>query len=300
MNYNTHQNLIVENIQNGYVRDEDGLWVTDRLSEEDIEKYRKMVTRNHYMDSSGEERFYHSFFAEAGISNRLEPGAARICANELGWRNNHSARYVDQLTLREIIWLISDIQSEDGKYDEDLNGLSFDELHEKYKTSLMIQKMRMDRRINTRQYTKNEAYKVIQIHDYERLKSFINCFDTFVWEAILTEADYDSLTDGGKNSVYVCLNNRYLALKPTYDKEEIIWSPDIDYADIGMEDKETRLVNYDDYGLSMLLVIVDMNGELVRCEGRYASYFEAENWLVYLDQEELSLILGRNFYDIFI
>ena len=67
-----------------------------------------------------------------------------------------------------------------------------------------------------------------------------------------------------------------------------------------MDNEEDRLLNYDNYGLSMILVVVDINGRLIRCTGRYNWEFDYENWLKYLDEEELSLILGVNFYEIFI
>ena len=108
---NTHQLIITENLHEGYVRDEDGLWISDRLSDEEIQKYRYMAKK--IIDVEKENRLYHSFFAEAGVSNRVEPGVARI-ASELGWcEGGNEERLYDELTLREIIWMRPGFQGTD-------------------------------------------------------------------------------------------------------------------------------------------------------------------------------------------
>ena len=44
-------------------------------------------------------------------------------------------------------------------------------------------------------------------------------------------------------------------------------------------DEEERFPNYDNYGLSMILVIIDRDRRLLRCTGRYDSEFKYENYL---------------------
>ena len=58
------------------------------------------------------------------------------------------------------------IIEERDKYDEDLNSLTYDDLIESYKTSLDISQIRQDRRINGRQYEKNQNYKIIEINSF--------------------------------------------------------------------------------------------------------------------------------------
>ena len=70
------------------------------------------------------------------------------------------------MTLKKILEIITGITTEDEKYDSDMNGLSYGELYEKYKTSLAMQQMRMDRRINARQYEKNPAWIVGHITSF--------------------------------------------------------------------------------------------------------------------------------------
>jgi len=67
--------------------------------------------------------------------------------------------------LKQIILTINDIQTERNKYDSDLNGKTYDELLEKYESAVMMQHMRMDRRINSREYEQNPDFTVIELRN---------------------------------------------------------------------------------------------------------------------------------------
>ena len=79
---------------------------------------------------------------------------------------------------------------------------------------------------------------------------------------------------------------------------ELVKCPDIDYSYIGMDDGNIELP-YDFYGFSMMIVHVDGNGRLLQCVSRYnhsCGVFARD----FLDEEEISLLLGVNFYEVFL
>ena len=77
------------------------------------------------------------------------------------------------------------------------------------------------------------------------------------------------------------------------------WCDDVDYEMLGMSEDEYRFPAYDKYGFSMMIVHVDENGRLLQCVSRY-NHSLGEFARDFLDEEELSLILGVNFYDVFV
>jgi len=81
------------------------------------------------------------------------------------------------MTLKKILEIIVGIESEEEKYDDDLNGLSYDELYSKYKTSLAMQQMRIDRRINSRQYKKNRAWIIVHVESFIQASAFLKYTD---------------------------------------------------------------------------------------------------------------------------
>ena len=74
-----------------------------------------------------EDKLYHQFFVQESIDNRFEPGVARILVNELGYGQT-LAHTKEIHMLKQIVLIISDIQTERNQYDSDLNGKSYDEL----------------------------------------------------------------------------------------------------------------------------------------------------------------------------
>ena len=284
-------------VEEQLVQDTDGLWVQDSISVEETGRMRNAALA--YVDEATENVVYHAFFTETGIDNRFEPGIARILSS-LHFMDPYTCRS-EFVTLKKILSIITGIVSEREKYDEDLNGLSYEDLEECYRTSLDISQIRQDRRINGRQYDRNPYYRIIEVTSFNHASEFTDCFldAASAWECCVSEDCFDELR-GGSGSIYFVLNSHYRDCVPSEEGREIEWSDDIDYSYLEMDEPEDRLPDYDRYGLSMIMVVIGDDGRLVRCSGRYGSSFEYENWLLYMDEEELSLILGVNFYETFI
>lgn len=203
---------------------------------------------------------YHSFFCEFGFDNRLEPGCARILQT-LGYPDDYD-NWSSVVKLRDIILLIMDIQAERDSYDENLNGKSFDELEEKYEVGLMTQQMRMDRRIEKREYQRNPNYRVIEIESYEQASAFAGHFRVGrPWTCCISEEDYQKIRSR-QNQIFFCLSRDFRDAVETASGETV-WSSTIDYDDLDMADEVTRPENYNAYGLSMLMVVIGSDGRLL-------------------------------------
>ena len=298
---------------------EDGLWLDDSLSEEETEEYRNQsreiirLTAPDFMErprviAGGhevipyvniEDDLYNMYFKEGGLDNRLEPGIARIC---MDLEFDRSMRFCKEyMTLKKILEIITGITTEEEKYDSDMNGLSYDELYEKYKTSLAMQQMRMDRRINARQYVKNSAWIIVHITSFVQAATFLKYTDPdSPWCVCNQEKKFDAfLGENKENQIYFVLHKDYRETEKPISNSERQWCDDVDYEMLGMPEDEYRFPAYDKYGFSMMIVHVDENGRLLQCVSRY-NHSLGEFARDFLDEEELSLILGVNFYDAFI
>ena len=151
---------VMNEIEEHLVQDTDGLWVDDNISIEECEQMRHAALE--YVDENIENIIYHSYFAESGFYNRFEPGIARILQS-LGFVEETTCRS-EFVILKKVLGFIMGIIEERDKFDEDLNGLTYKDLVEKYKTSLDISQIRQDRRINGRHYERNTNYKIIEIN----------------------------------------------------------------------------------------------------------------------------------------
>ena len=297
----------------------DGLWTDDSLSEQDTENYRDMgreiirQSNPEFMEKPRviagghevipyvniEDDLYNMYFKEGGLDNRFEPGIARIL---MDLEFDRSMRYCKEyMTLKKILEIIVGIDSEEEKYDDDLNGLSYDELYSKYKTSLAMQQMRIDRRINSRQYEKNRAWIIVHVESFIQASAFLKYTDPdSPWCVCNQERKFDAfLGENKENQLYFVLHRDFRDIQKPEDDSERVWCDDVDYSMLDMDDPEYRFPAYDLYGFSMMIVHVDENGRLLQCVSRY-NHSLGEFARDFLDEEELSLILGVNFYDVFI
>ena len=189
----------------------DGLWTIARLSQPEVMEYRRRgqeIIRASAPDfmvkprtmAGGhtvipyvniEEDLYNTYFAEGGMDNFFEPGIARIC---MDLEFDRSMRYCREfMILKKILEIICDIDSEKEKYDPDFNGLTYDELYGKYKMSLAMEQMRMDRRINSREYERNTAFTVVKIESFEQSAAFLKYTDPdSPWCVCNQERKYDA------------------------------------------------------------------------------------------------------------
>jgi hypothetical protein len=165
--------------------------------------------------------------------------------------------------------------------------VSFEQLDERYGVQIDNENTEETDRINNAQYTENGEYKIIgpvnfnTAHKYAEYTGDMQndatkmCYGMFrgTWEDYTNDDNYN---------VYIILKDGWENLEPVHDDE--------------------NNSGYDTYGLSMIWVIVDEDGDLAYCNtrwnhiARYASGRSVDNALT---REEISKIIGRNFMQTF-
>ena len=204
------------------------------------------------------------------------PGLARISFNELGLNmtqlvtENNCPQEIG--TLKNIVRFIECTPELNDKFDEDLNGLSYFELYDK-----LDSKRKTANRLNQEKLSslklKNKNYRIIPIHSQEEAAKYSEytswCITTMIdqWKAYTRfgRRFYFLLKDGFENV-------------PRPSDPNAVGAP------------------FDAYGLSMISVLVDMEGEPIHITTRYNHEFNGEDNPDLRTAEQVQNITGINFY----
>ena len=204
------------------------------------------------------------------------PGLARISFKELGLNMTRLVtenNYPQEIgTLKNIVRFIECTPELNGKFDEDLNGLSYFELYDE------INPMRKNsNRLNQEKLSslklQNRNYRVIPINSQKEASKYSGytswCITTMMdqWEA------------------YTRFGRRFSFLLK--DGFENLPRP-ADPSAVGAP--------FDEYGLSMISVLVDMEGEPAHITTRYNHEFNGEDNPDLCTAEQVQNITGINFY----
>ena len=159
-----------------------------------------------------------------------------------------------------------------NEYDRDLNGETAATLIQRFSGAIksMDDKDRMD--VGGVQYTKNTRYTIVPIDDFDEAKKYGQYTS---WCVTHYENMLDSYTNGGTGQFYFCLRD--------------------DYKNIPKKIGEGCPL--DEYGLSMVAVSVDENGNLHTCTCRW-NHDNGGNDNI-MDTKQISQLIGQNFYEVF-
>ena len=160
-----------------------------------------------------------------------------------------------------------------SEYDFNLNGLSLNELSSKYKDNIAIDKENDRKRSEQTMRNGGNGYTIIPIDTYEQACKYSEYTS---WCVTHDENAFDSYTKGG-NRFYFCLMNGF---------------------ENTPQNDEGAPLNA--YGLSMISIEIDMNGDLLRITTRYNHEFNGENNDGLCSVEQLEDILDVNFYNVFL
>ena len=285
-----------------------------------------------YMFRCFEEIFFHpgSALRKSQVL-RLEPAIAKIAFENGFQQGNQNSKVMNR--LRRIVWkmyYLSKESEDEAKFITNLPlDVSFEELNNRYGSIIDQEDADETERINGTEYTPN-GYKIEGPIDFETaqkygeytgkpLESFLNnkkdkkIYDKKAEKAIEKGEEYPSFEDWCERqaeSTKMCyatfkstwedyadadlsrniqLNNVYIALKDGWE-------------DVPPVHDNDGYSAYDEYGLSMIWVIVDENGELQYCNTRWnhaAEYAEGRSVDNALTREEISSIIGENFMKVF-
>lgn len=159
-----------------------------------------------------------------------------------------------------------------NEYDKNLNGLKANELIERFSNAIMQDAENDKQRLGQNQYHKNNDYQIVAIEDFEMAKTYGKYTS---WCVTHYEHMFNSYTNNGTAQFYFCLKNGF---------ENI-------------EAKPGENCPLDEYGLSMIAVCVDSKGMLKTSTCRW-NHDNGGNDKI-LTTEQISEIIGENFYDIF-
>lgn len=166
-------------------------------------------------------------------------------------------------------------------FDSNLNDLSATEIIEELKDEILDELRSNSLKVNNHEYYKNHRYKIVPILTFEEAEKYRSLTE---WCVCDEEEQFDIYGNDG-TTLYFCLRDDYLTVKQE-EGENFPW---------------------DDYGLSMIAVSVhnydsdwyDAGGAEAITSRWNAFNEDSDDYNHVLGEEELSQILGVNFYEVF-
>ena len=158
------------------------------------------------------------------------------------------------------------------EYDNNLNGMSADELINRFADVRVGELSKRKELMGGKQYNRNNNYTIVPINSYEEATKYAKYNE---WCVTYSEQMFDDKTCNGAGRFYFCLRN-------------------------GFENVPKKVgpnAPLDEYGLSMIAVSVTMEGEpnSITCRWNHDNG-GSDN---VMDDEQLSELLGVNFYSVF-
>ena len=177
------------------------------------------------------------------------------------------------LKLNSILKYINNDESLNSSFDRNLNGLTFEKLSEQT-TEGMEQAYKSEReRLGSTDFgERNTSYNIVKINDFEEASEYSKFTS---WCVTHDDEAFDSYTNNGICVFYFCLKDGFESIP----------------------EKIGENCPLDEYGLSMLAVCVDENGECNSITCRWNDNNGGNGNI--MSTEELSRLLGVNFYEVF-
>lgn len=217
-----------------------------------------------------------------------QQGIARIAVGEL--QIGLSVKHIKELRLfKKILRLI--LADRSNYYNANLNGETFSSLYSRYDNELTEEDQALRQKVSSLQLTPNLCYSIKKIRDFSDMHPYgIFTPSSSPWCVADSERKYDAFASNGENSIYVVLHKDYQNIS-----EPGTYGYCLPYLQQIGKDAHPP---YDDYGLSMILLVVAQDGSLIYCTSRWNHSFShaAHD---FLDEWQISLLIGKNFYETF-
>lgn len=169
-----------------------------------------------------------------------------------------------------------DPQAQGAEFNIDLNGMTLRDIRGGFGNAL--RQDTEDRRNAVRGYASTKepgSYRIVHIPDFQTASGYSRYFPVSPWCITTSQMMWDSYTLEGKNTVYFCLRDGF--------------------ENVPAEPGENCPL--DDYGTSMLAVIVDSDGDLCTATPRWNDANGSSDYL--MKEEDVVDLVGRPFYDAF-
>lgn len=159
-----------------------------------------------------------------------------------------------------------------NEYDRNLNGMSSNELIERFSSNIEADIENDRSKVNAMQFENETQYEIVRIDSFEdasKYKTYTSWCVTRDWRM------FDSYTSDGMNQFYFCLKRGFENVPEEVGENSPL----------------------DEYGLSMIAVCVDGNGALTTCTCRW-NHDNGGNDNI-MDTTQISQVIGQNFYNVF-
>ena len=177
------------------------------------------------------------------------------------------------MKLNSILKYINNDESLNSSFDRNLNGLTFEKLSEQMSEGMeQAYKSERERLGSTDFGERNTSYNIVKINDFEEASEYSKFTS---WCVTHDDEAFDSYTNNGICVFYFCLKDGFESIP----------------------EKIGENCPLDEYGLSMLAVCVDENGECNSITCRWNDNNGGNGNI--MSTEELSRLLGVNFYEVF-
>ena len=158
-----------------------------------------------------------------------------------------------------------------GKFDNNLSGLPYHKLWRMFKDEIKASLETSKSNLSGMSFSPNRKYKIVPIESFRQASKYAKYAE---WCVCQNQNSYDIYTRNGTSKFYFCLRNGYTRAKPVEGENH----------------------PKDDYGLSMIAVLVREDGSLDSCTSRWN--LTMGDGLI-MNEQELSNLLGVNFYETF-
>lgn len=162
------------------------------------------------------------------------------------------------------------------EYDKNLNGLSANEIIDRFEEERKQAAAADREKLSQQEYQKNTQYEIIPVSTLEETSQYAQfCYPMDRWCITRSQDMLDRYTNDGIGQFYFCLKKGFEDMEPIQGEN----------------------CPLDEYGLSMIAVCVNGEGDLKTCTCRW-NHSNGGNDNV-MNTEQISKVLGVNFYDVF-
>ncbi len=282
----------------------------DKLSKKKNEIYDDLMSLNEdIIDNIISEKLNDISLITESQESTSQSEAVKYIMNNLGWEHDRAYNFVrndlrnDITSLRDkniakftlgVTRMYCDRQITDARtvsnlnstlkllsahlndYDRNLNGLSAQELISRFEKTRNDNLENEKNEINSMEFSGQSRYQIIPINSFEEAKQYYEYTNpNSRWCLTHMKNMFNSYTSDGINQLYFCLRDDFKSVPH----------------------KVGEGCPLDDYGLSMLSIIVNENGELAYCTTRW-NHDNGGNDSA-MTTKEISNVVGVNFYQVF-
>lgn len=233
---------------------------------------KNLSKARHYLESNGYTQEKANQLINA-IRSDIPASRMFECKFMLGICRMYINGEIDQINIQEANKTIKLLgNGHIDEYDNNLNGEHLETLINRFKGVAALELEQSKQESNNKVFTKNENYTIVRIPDFKTASKYQNYTS---WCITHEEKMYNSYTANGSGLFYFCLINGF---------ENI-------------EQKKGNNCPLDEYGLSMLAISVDVQGDLNTCTCRWNHDNGGNDGI--LNKNQIESLLGVNFYQTF-